>query len=1290
MKNFLDVMGDPQRLAALRRSELLDTPAEAAFDRLTKLAFDILEVEIAVVNLVDDHRQFYKSQIGIPGPERSYPLNHGFCQYVVASGEILSIEDTLQKPLFSDNPVTTTWGVRAYLGIPLITADQYVLGTLSVFDKQPRAWTPKQIDMLRNIAAAVITEIELCLKAVEARAANTKAATAEEQFHGLIQQATVGIAQIDLDGRFLLANPCYCEMVGRSLHDLLQLSMQDIMPPEYLPANLLLFGRVLTGQPVFTVEKRYIRPDGSDVWVNISIASVADSKGKPYSMVAVMQDIGVRKQAETLQAGQNRVLEMLTLGASLNEVLDYLCRFSQRQLPGSVTSILLLDKQGKTLHLGAGPDLPPAYKEAIDDFAIDPDVGPRGITAHLEQQDLTGDKILNPCWADLRNLARRYQPHACWSKPIFSVTGQTLGIFAVYYEQPRAPTPVDIERIDGCLHLAAIAIERKQAEEALRQSEAFNKRVIESIHDCIAILSLDGTLLYISPQGLHLLEFSDPASCLGRSWIDFWNGQDKESAQAALAEAGAGSAGNFQGFFVTERGTPTWWDVTITPIANPEGNIERLLVVSRDITERKLAQDALKQFGEQLQVITNIVPALISYVDKDGYYRFNNLAHESWFGRPLAEITDRRVSEVLGEAVWATIQPYVVAALTGQIVSSQIKLPDNYGGERWVSATYTPHVNSEGDIYGTVVLMNDITEQLNMKDALRESGERFRFLAESMPQKIFTARPNGNVDYVNPQWISFTGLPVDEIKDSCWARLVHSEDLEETLRSWQHSIDTGEAFQLEHRFRMANDMYRWHLTCAQAMRDENGKIIMWVGSNTDIEDYKRAEDTLRYSASHDALTGCPNKALFLGLLERSISRAQRRSDYSFAILFLDLDGFKNVNDRLGHMLGDQLLIAVAERLSATLRDGDTLARFGGDEFTILIEDIRDISEAIDVAERIKHTLGRPFMLQGQEVFTGISIGITQSTPGVTKAEDIVREADIAMYRAKALGRSGYEIFSREAHANNSRLGELEGDLRRAVEHHELLFHYQPIVSLESRTITGVEALARWQHPQHGLIPPSEFIPLAEETGLICRISEHLLHIACAQLKSWQAAGYPQLTVAVNCSALQFEDKNLAGLVKGVLDKTGLEPQSLVLEVSETLVMKYQDTSMAVLKELNALGVKIAIGDFGTGYSSLFYLKRFPIDTIKIDRSFIKDMTGHKGDAEICAAIIAMSHKLGLGVIAEGVETEEQLTMLRNLNCNMIQGYLFSKPLEAHALTDLLAQKELLMRVLRPKNEIGFQ
>lgn len=469
----------------------------------------------------------------------------------------------------------------------------------------------------------------------------------------------------------------------------------------------------------------------------------------------------------------------------------------------------------------------------------------------------------------------------------------------------------------------------------------------------------------------------------------------------------------------------------------------------------------------------------------------------------------------------------------------------------------------------------------------------------------------------------------------------------------------------------------WVRKSVRAVRGADGAMTLLVVCD-DITARKEMEERLLHGALHDALTGLPNQAFLLDRLQRVIHIAQRRKQYYFAVLFLDLDRFKVINDSLGHLVGDQLLKEIAQRLKAGLRPSNTLARFGGDEFCVLLEDIKNIGEATHVAERIHQMLSLPFRSGGQEFYTSASIGIALGSHEITKPGDILRDADIAMYRAKAHGRARYEIFDRDMHAAALGRWVLEGDLRRAVERGEFCFYYQPIICLASGRIIGAEALMRWQHPQRGLVYPGEFISLAEETGLIATLGEQLLYEACAQLKLWQANGQPDLRLSVNCSALQFQDRRLAQVVKTALEQNNVAPATLILELTESLTMQDVDYSITVLDELNAMGVQLCIDDFGTGYSSLAYLKRFPIDCIKIDHSFVKDITHDEDDAAISAAIIAMARSLKLEVIPEGVETEQQLALLRTLRCDAMQGFLFSAAVPAEQFTDMLVQKRVLV------------
>lgn len=465
---------------------------------------------------------------------------------------------------------------------------------------------------------------------------------------------------------------------------------------------------------------------------------------------------------------------------------------------------------------------------------------------------------------------------------------------------------------------------------------------------------------------------------------------------------------------------------------------------------------------------------------------------------------------------------------------------------------------------------------------------------------------------------------------------------------------------------------------SSVLRNSNKQIVGVMSILHDTTEQKRLEEKLLHDALHDPLTGLPNRTLFMNRLEHSIARSKRDSEYKFAVLFLDLDRFKIVNDSLGHIIGDELLVTIADRLSKPLRANDMLARLGGDEFAVLLDNIKATKNASLVASRILKEFESPFNLNGHIVFSTASIGIVLNNIEYNKPDDIIRDADTVMYRAKALGKARYAIFDMGMHAHAVQLMQLEADMRKAIDNKEFLLHYQPIISLEDGKITGMEALVRWQHPQRGLIPPDKFIPLAEETGLIIPIGEWVLHTACAQNKTWHDNGYPDLKIAVNFSGYQFQHKGLFEKIKSILKETGMPAHALEVEITESTIMK--NVNIDTLKELSDMGVKVSIDDFGTGYSTLSSLRELPIDMLKIDRSFIKDITLDSDAEAITSAIIAMAHTLKLNVLAEGVEKEAQLTFLQTQKCDKIQGFLFSKPLPAEEIMTLLKTKKPLARI----------
>jgi diguanylate cyclase (GGDEF)-like protein/PAS domain S-box-containing protein len=551
-----------------------------------------------------------------------------------------------------------------------------------------------------------------------------------------------------------------------------------------------------------------------------------------------------------------------------------------------------------------------------------------------------------------------------------------------------------------------------------------------------------------------------------------------------------------------------------------------------------------------------------------------------------------------------------------------------------------------------------------MEEQLRASEERYALAASGANDGLWDWDLKTNRIYFSPRWRFMLGLaendPASTPQD--WFHLIHPEDISRLKAKISAHIEGPTPhFEDEHRARHKDGTLRWMLSRGLAIRDASGRAIRMAGSQTDITVRKAAEEQLLHDAFHDALTDLPNRALFMDRVELALQNAKRPGNNVFAVLFLDLDRFKIVNNSLGHTIGDQLLKAAAHRLKRCLRPGDTVARFGGDEFAILLTEIAGPNDAVRVAERIKNELMEPFKLSRHEIFITASIGVAMSRHEYLRAEEVLRDADSAMYRAKSQGKARYEIFDKEMHTRAAALLELESHLRRAIHREQLLLFYQPILSLEDGRITGAEALLRWNHPQRGMISPGEFIPLAEETGLIAPIGEWVLRAACAQVKAWQQSSSRDFRVAVNLSSRQFEQQNLRTLIQRVLQDVGVPAESLELEITERMVIEDLELGARSLQDLSAMGLRIAIDDFGTGTSSLSYLRRLPLAALKIDRSFVKEMTTSANDAAITKAIIHLAHGLKLKVVAEGVETMEQAEYLRAQGCDEMQGFLFSPP-----------------------------
>ena len=572
---------------------------------------------------------------------------------------------------------------------------------------------------------------------------------------------------------------------------------------------------------------------------------------------------------------------------------------------------------------------------------------------------------------------------------------------------------------------------------------------------------------------------------------------------------------------------------------------------------------------------------------------------------------------------------------------------------------------------------------------LRKSEMKYRTIFENTGAATIIVEKDMTISLANSEFVIISGFEKKEIENvKSWLQFI-DEKTQRKIRNGEIVKKHLEFDQIPPNFEckfIDNDSTQKDMLCSMAAIPGSDKSVV---SLADITELKEAERQIYHQAFHDTLTNLPNRALFMEHLSMAVKRAKRRDDYHFAVLYLDIDRFKLVNDSLGHSVGDSLLGAFASRIKESLRDLDILARFGGDEFVILLEDIENSEYASGVADRLQQELKRPFMLEGKEVFAPASFGVVLNTKDYDQPEDIIRDCDAAMYHAKENGKAQYKVFDKTLHKKAMHLLQRETDLRKSIHTNEFENHYQPIVDLQTASLVGFEALIRWNHPQLGLIYPGSFISIAEETGLIVPITQLVAHQACEDLCQWQAKLKDQLklTMNLNISSKHFLSPTLLDEIKEILDKTGLPPEQLKLEITETALMEDADETIRLVHRLKDFGIKLVIDDFGTGYSSLSYLQRLPIDSLKVDRSFVSRITkAPDGNLNIVEAIISLAHRLKMTVVAEGVETEEQLAILLEMNCQFGQGYLFSKPLSKPKAEELI---ENILKLSQENREANY-
>ncbi len=1092
----------------------------------------------------------------------------------------------------------------------------------------------------RDQAGTVDGAIVSARDSTDLRLAEEALAQSEAHNRAILDTAVDGILVVNMASRVAYANPATCLLTGYSGAELQDRPLADLMPERFRSQHDAAFTRYLqTGHPNMPWRNLafvLLHRDGHEVPVEVSIGEQGGAGTRLF--IGVLRDVAERRQAElALQESRERYRSLF-----VNMLDGYAyCR--------------MLYEQGEP-HDFVYLDVNPAFGRLT---------GLHAVIGKKISEVIPGIRESNPELFEIYGrVARSGQPERfetylprldCW----FSI--------AVYSSEQD--------------HFVAVfdnISERKHIQQALEEGKERIHLLLDSMAEGMYGVDTHGDCIFVNSAGLRMLGYAQSSDLLGRHIHEIMHHSHADGSPYPAGECRAYRA-YVEGRDIHVADEVFWRrDGSGFPVEywsypmRQGGQVVGSVVTFMDISARRQSEERLYAARQMLQHVINTVPQHIFWKDRDIRYLGCNEAFAKSAGvgspedivgkndyelawRQYADLYRRDDAEVMATETpkHAIIEPVVLAD----------------GGTRWLETSKVPLRDSQGLVIGVLGVFQDITERRAAEERLRQSAKVF----ESTTDGVSITDSAANIIAVNRAFTEITGYTEAEMLGKNPRLLQSGRHDESFYRSVWSSIAQVGAWSGEIWNRRKNgEVYPEWLTIS-TVRDDTGKLTNYVGVFADISQIKQSEAKLEHLAHYDPLTDLPNRLLFGARLEHAIRRAERDAAL-LALLYIDLDRFKTVNDGLGHPAGDRMLREVAQRLSHCVRAEDTVARLGGDEFVIMLEGLDSTAPATTMADKLLAALTRPFDLDGQEVFIGASIGISTYPADGADTAALLKNADAAMYRSKEGGRNTYRFYNAEMTRSARERLTLETSLRQAIVQQEFVLHYQPQVDVASGDIVGVEALVRWDHPISGLIAPLRFIPLAEETGLIIPLGEWVLFAACAQAKTWsERVGMPPVTMAVNLSPRQFRQEKLAEHVRAVLDATGLAPALLELEITESALMENAEQAIATLSALKALGIRISMDDFGTGYSSLAQLKRFPIDKLKIDQSFMHGIPQDRSDMEIAATIIAMARNLHLKVLAEGVETEAQLAFLQIHACDAYQGYLCSRPMPVPALEEWLAQ-----------------
>jgi len=800
----------------------------------------------------------------------------------------------------------------------------------------------------------------------------------------------------------------------------------------------------------------------------------------------------------------------------------------------------------------------------------------------------------------------------------------------------------------------------KQAQDALASRESQLRAIMDGVPAPVAYIDRDERCQYVNRPFLQY--FGLTAQQVAELRLrDVVGHGIYASAQALLSRALQGESTSFERLVPGADAVKRWMTIRVVPDTAPGGVVNGAFVLMNDIHGLKQAQEALRASEGELRLIMDNVPARVAYIDRDSCFRFLNRHNEEWLSESRKDLTGRKIGEVVGDARARQLQPLMNRVFSGETISTEQMLVQPNGEQRWESIHYAPNRDGEGNVIGIYAVHTDIHDQKRNEEALRRANWMLSSHINNTPLAVLEWDRDFRLVRWSPQAENIFGWRAEEVLGMpiTGSQLTHEADrpgvteLIEKLMAGEQPRATG----LNRNYRKDGETIwcEWYHSC---LLDEQGGIVSILSFVQDVSSRIQAEERLQYLATRDALTGLPNRLLLQERLAQAIAQA-KRNGRNVGVLYIDLDRFKNVNDTLGHRIGDELLKQVTKSLSGALRETDLLARLGGDEFMVIVEDFDDAAVLNRVAQKLQDAIAQPFQIEEHDIYVTSSIGISIYPDDSDDPEGLLKHADVAMYRSKELGRNTYQFFDADLAARRLKQHTLESSLRTAVKECALELHFQPIVRIADRSIVGAEALLRWHDEEHGEIAPQVFIPLAEESGLIHVLGDWVLKTAAEQCAAWRKAGL-ELKVSINLSGRQFYRDDLAQRISEIVRNAGCQPSWIELEVTESSLLHDLDAIRKVLQKLRDEGFSVAIDDFGTGYSSLSHLKHFPIDTLKIDISFIADLETDPGDAAITEAIVALARGLNLRVVAEGVGTSGQLAFLEARDCHCFQGFLFSE------------------------------